>query len=294
MGKRRKTAKTGDKSLYKKAAEARAAASTSNQNNGGDDDYMYDDVDRYHNQKDEEFIKLNQGERDGSDDEEEEEAVMDLGGGGESSEEDEDSDSEEEEESKEKALRNIQQELSSSSEDEDDEEMEAEDIRDWGKRKAAYYHGDTADLEIGQDEEDAFLEEEAAKEVQAARYEDMAEEDFMLSDDDDDEKADKAEDKSSKDKAAAEGRVSSIRDISKLTSKDKRKLIEKQHPGLLQILSHFSEAVRDLKDRTSLATSALCDGEDDGTAEVSSVEVYNETSGIHDSLSQSTKCTLMS
>jgi U3 small nucleolar RNA-associated protein 3 len=279
MGKRRNTAKTGDKSLYKKAAEAKAQ-SASESNRHKDDDNMYDDVDRYHNEKDKEFLKFNDAGKGSDDDEEEEEAVMDLGGGGESSEDednddDDDSDSEKEQLS---ALQRSQQEAGSSSSEDEDSEEDLEDLSDWGKKKSDYYHGDTADLELGQDEEDAFLEEEAAKEVQAARYEDMAEEDFMLSDEDaDDHHEEKDEQKGGKkskgkslDEKETTSRVSSIRDISKLSNKDKRKLIEKQHPGLLQILSHFSETVQDLKDRTILATNALCDGEDDGTAEVGS------------------------
>uniref|UniRef100_A0A7S1XTG6 Uncharacterized protein n=2 Tax=Phaeomonas parva TaxID=124430 RepID=A0A7S1XTG6_9STRA len=38
----------------------------------------------------------------------------------------------------------------------------------WGRRKSDYYHGDTADLEIGQDFEDAEEEEEAAREMRSA------------------------------------------------------------------------------------------------------------------------------
>lgn len=44
-------------------------------------------------------------------------------------------------------------------ENDDDEEME----QGWGKKKSTYWSGDTADLEIGQDVEDAEEEEEAAK-----------------------------------------------------------------------------------------------------------------------------------
>lgn len=262
-GKRRNTANTGDKSLYKKAAEARekAAAKSSKQDDG--DEHMYDDVDQYHNKKDKEFMKFDEVQ--GSESEEEVEAVMDLGVGGDSSSEDEDSDDSDLEN---QGNTRQQQDMSSSS-DEDDEDIE--DVRDWGKKKSVYYHGDTADLEIGQEEEDAFLEEEAAKEVQAARYEEMEEADFMLSDDDEDtEKNSSKENLDDDDKETmVASKVSSIRDISKLTSKDRKKLLEKQHPGLLQILSHFSESVQNLKDRTSVATKALFEGVDDDTAEVS-------------------------
>ena len=46
---------------------------------------------------------------------------------------------------------------------------------------------DTADLEIGQDEEDAEVEEEAGREIVRARLEKMDEDDFMLEDEDGDD-----------------------------------------------------------------------------------------------------------
>merc|ERR1712070_598866 len=78
--------------------------------------------------------------------------------------------------------------VSSSDEDDDLAQMRAdleapttaEELMHWGKKKRDYYHGDTADLEIGQDEEDAILEEEAADEVLNTRYDQMDEEDYML------------------------------------------------------------------------------------------------------------------
>lgn len=47
-------------------------------------------------------------------------------------------------------------------EEDSEEEAEAEEDEGWGAKKKAYYSGDTADLEIGQDAEDAKDEEEAA------------------------------------------------------------------------------------------------------------------------------------
>ena len=54
----------------------------------------------------------------------------------------------------------------------------------WGKRKN-YYAADTADLEIGQDVQDALDEEEAAVELQQDRFKDMQEGDFYSDSDDD-------------------------------------------------------------------------------------------------------------
>jgi U3 small nucleolar RNA-associated protein 3 len=186
---------------------------------------------------------------------------MDLALGGESSsssssseETDEESVNEEGEDVRSGASEE-EEELSSSS-DEDEEEEDGEAVRDWGRKKSSYYHGDTADLEIGQDEEDAFIEEEAAKEVQAARYKEMAEDDFVLSDAEEGENG------------AAEATMEvAERDISKLTTKDKRKLLERQHPELLPLLAHFSNIVEDLDQVTSVATRAMFDGEE-GIAEV--------------------------
>jgi U3 small nucleolar RNA-associated protein 3 len=254
MGKKRNTAKTGDSAIYK--GRNNVIKDTVKDD---DNDPMYNRIDRFHNAKEEEFLKLDAGNDDSeSDDGEKEEGVMDLGVGGESSDES-DSDGEDDDDVV-KNARHVdpdsgEEELSSS--DDDDEEEEMEDVRDWGKKKASYYNGDTADLEIGQDEEDAYLEEEAAKEVQAARYKEMSEDDFVLSDNEEDEK-----------EAGDEvGELSSARDVMKLSLKDKRKVLDKQHPEFLPLLSYFSSVVKDLDSRTAVAAGALFDG-DDENAEV--------------------------
>ena len=48
------------------------------------------------------------------------------------------------------------------SEEEDEEDSEEEE-EGWGRKKKTYWEGDTADLEIGQEMEDAMDEEEAAE-----------------------------------------------------------------------------------------------------------------------------------
>ena len=129
------------------------------------------------------------------------------------------------------------------------------DPRNWGTKKSMYYHGDTADLEIGQDEVDAYEEEEAAKEVQASRYEQMDEDDFALSDGDDnddddnggsgngvaagggdDDGVDDDDDQqySSSSNNKSSERMQTKRDTSKLSQKDARKLLKKQYPGTWQ------------------------------------------------------------
>jgi U3 small nucleolar RNA-associated protein 3 len=254
MGKKRNTAKTGDSAIYKGRNNV-----IKDPVKDDDNDPMFNRIDRFHNAKEEEFLKLDAGDNESeSDDGEKEEGVMDLGIGGESSDES-DSDGEDNDDVV-KNARHVdpdsgEEELSSS--DDDDEEEEMEDVRDWGKKKASYYNGDTADLEIGQDEEDAYLEEEAAKEVQAARYKEMDEDDFVLSDNEEDVK-----------EAGDEvGELSSARDVMKLSLKDKRKVLDKQHPEFMPLLSHFSSVVKDLDSRTAVAAGALFDG-DDENAEV--------------------------
>lgn len=254
MGKRRNTAKTGDKGLYK----SRASLEDETPKNEDDDDPMYDEVDRFHNEKDKDFLKLDQVDGVSDDEDEETEAVMDLAVGGEdtSGSEDEDS-SDEGSDGDDSEVHDAEAPLSSSDDDDDDGDFDV-NVRDWGRKKSAYYHGDTADLEIGQDEEDAFLEEEAAKDVQAARFKDMTEDDFVLSDDEHDDA----------EEAGGGNDIAAFRDLSKLSLKDKQKLLDKQHPELLPLLSHFSIMVNDLRNKTAVATQAVFYGEE-GTADVS-------------------------
>ena len=62
--------------------------------------------------------------------------------------------------------------------DDNDEEENDDSGRLWGKKKNIYWTGDTADLEIGQDVEDAEEEEAAAIELQRERLKGMTEDDF--------------------------------------------------------------------------------------------------------------------
>jgi U3 small nucleolar RNA-associated protein 3 len=265
MGKRRNTAKTGDKALYKSRPNV-SGGGTAN----SDDDGMYNAVDRFHNRREEQdFLKLDAGGADSEEDFDDgisgREGVLDLGGGESSSEEkgDDDSFDEPADKKQRRDAESSEEEPSSNSEDEDDIlDMEDSDVRDWGRNKSSYYHGDTADLEIGQDEDDAFLEEEAAKEVQAARYEHMDEDDFAMSDDEEDEKLEKEETT----KKTIDMR--STKDLSKLSRSDRRRLLQSHHPELMPLVSHFKHVVEEWDSRTSVVAKAVFDG-DEGTIEVS-------------------------
>eukprot|EP00977_Amphora_coffeiformis_P011017 scaffold2632_cov158-Amphora_coffeaeformis.AAC.9 len=261
MGKsrRRQTAKTGDKGIYNK----RDDASDNKKKHDDDDDPMYDKVDQFHNQQD--FLKLDQDkESDESEDEfDRQEAVMDLGVGGDSSNEDDDDDGDSSSDednvpkrkqssphSKNDEEGSEDEEGLSSDDDDDDEAAPLKNVRDWGKQKTDYYNGDTADLEIGQEEDDALVEEEAAKEIQAARYEQMKEEDFVLSDD---EEADEDG------KEVKAGATTTTRDFK--SKAEKIKFLDRKHPELLPLVSHFTDMLRDWKEQTDVVTRALLEGE---------------------------------
>mmetsp|Transcript_942 Transcript_942/g.2002 ORF Transcript_942/g.2002 Transcript_942/m.2002 type:complete len:663 (+) Transcript_942:133-2121(+) len=266
MGKR-KTAKTGDKALYNSREQL---ANQSGKKQNDNDDPMYDDVDRFHNERDQDFIRLNEEDRRNSDDEDEDLAgnthsVLDLGAGGTSSEEEEDDDSSDEERAyidKKTEKYSSAEESSSSDDDDDDEEMAEEDPRNWGKKKSLYYHGDTADLEIGQEEEDAYLEEEAAQEIQKSRFEEMDEDDFMLSGDEDESSSKKNDNQASGVSKTKSEELQTVRDTSNLSKRETRKLLDKHFPELLPMTSYFSEVVKDLKDRTEIATNLLMESEE--------------------------------
>ena len=242
MGKR-KTAKTGDKALYNSREQL---ANQSGGKKKSDDDPMYDEVDRFHNERDSDFIRLDEDGRQGSDDEDADLAgnkhsVLDLGAGGTSSEEDDDDDDssldEEDRYVDKKAENYSSSDDSVSSDDDDDDDLDRaqEDPRNWGKKKSLYYHGDTADLEIGQEEDDAFLEEEAAQEIQKSRFEEMDEDDFMLSEDEEGSSSKKNDGQVGGSLKSRHEELQTIRDTSKLSKKETRKLLDKQFPGTYSV-----------------------------------------------------------
>lgn len=247
MGKRRKGSNTGGRAPYKSRDLKRQGPVVESVA----DDPMHNEVDRFHNDRDKDFLRLDAAQSE--EDEDQEEAVMDLGVGDDSEEESSSS----EEDGQDALADEEEQEQALSSDGDDGEEFDMEQVRDWGRKKTSYYHGDTADLEIGQNEEDAYLEEEAAKEVAKARYENMSEEDFVLSD----------TEAAGAQRVEAPETFKTVRDIGKLSLKEKRKLLDSQHPEFLPILSHFSDAVEELHTSTSKATTALFESED-GAAEV--------------------------
>lgn len=116
------------------------------------------------------------------------------------------------------------------------------------------------------DEEDALLEEEAGKEVQMARLEDMEEGDFMLGDPDDM----KAE------KNAVKLRAK--RKEKNVSRKDKLKFMKKAHPELMPVVDHFKGGLEDFVNTTAVVGDALF-GADGGNE--SEVRSHSYMSSLH-------------
>jgi len=278
MGRRksRNTAKTGDKKLYA-SREDETALGQSSQKPDSDDDQMFNEVDRYHNRREESVIPFDKDEGDSESDDDGitkgREAVFDLGVGGSSSEDDDDESSDNEDDDSSASSSGDEEAAKSSDEDsESDDDLDDEfddgeatetNVLDWGKKKRDYYLGDTADLEIGQDEEDAEVEEEAGREVVRARLEKMDEGDFMLGDEDDGD--DEAH--SNKSKKFIESESTTMETIQslntreklmKLSTKEKLKVLKFSHPELLPIVEHFRDSsIQSLLQETLIATDAL-------------------------------------
>ena len=291
MGRRsRHSAKTGDQSLYKNRNNNNTSNNQDDDNS--DNDPMYDEVDRYNNklQEEENYLQLDVSDKGSSSEEEDDgittkrEGVFDLGmddDEGDSSSDDNDSEEEGGVDNRQIKQKDIEQASSSSdssdnsdsSEDDDQEEDKTSKLFNWGKTKSSYYHGDTADLEIGQSVNDAYLEEEAGREVEKARLDDLDEMDFMLDGDDDDDDGGDGDTEDEVEKVSSKKRKSKSTNetttlitkkkqtpSSKLSTKDKLKVLKSQHPELLPLIQHFNNPINELNETTLLACGALLKG----------------------------------
>ena len=159
------------------------------------------------------------------------------------------------------------------SDEEEDMDDGADGVLNWGGRKNAYYHGDTADLEIGQEEDDADLEEEAGREVLRERLKDMDEGDFLMSGDEGEED-DEGTEKEKKKKKKRGGRgaeedeeegTETLRSaarrpdrLSKLSRSDRIRILRSDHPELMPLVEHFRDGpVSELAGETRAALGAL-------------------------------------
>jgi len=210
---------------------------------------MYNEVERHYNKhidNNDDYLRL---DHDGEESEEDDgvttkrEGVFDLGIGSDDDDDDGNmsSDDSEEEIDNEAAIHIPVDEDDSTDNSEDEEET---NVFNWGTKKHSYYHGDTADLEIGQDEDDALLEEEAGKEVQMARLEGVEEGDFMLGDED-----------AKEEKKTVKHRVK--RKEKNFSRKDKLKVMKKAHPELMPVVDHFKGGLEDFVNTTAVVGDAL-------------------------------------
>ncbi|KAL7555564.1 hypothetical protein ACA910_013040 [Epithemia clementina (nom. ined.)] len=273
---RRNTAKTGDKALYKQRSKTSTTKSGTRHVNGDDDDddAMYSKVDRFYNQADEEdYIQLTEGDQnsENEDDDDEvlqQEAVLDLGGGDVSSsdEEEKNSDTDDDDDEEDHVRPDLTATLSSDSDGDDDEvDGNMDDVRNWGSKKSVYYHGDTADLEIGQEHEDAFVEEEAANEVQMARMKELSEQDFVLSSDSEGERDGSKRvvrkggaSKVVKSSGSSTGsKLRHHRDTSSWTIQEQRTFLQEHHPEFLPLVTHFTDVIQDFEERTDVVVQAF-------------------------------------
>ncbi|GMH93264.1 hypothetical protein TrVE_jg10756 [Triparma verrucosa] len=168
------------------------------------------------------------------------ENAFDMGGGSSSSESEEDSeDSEDSESDKDDAM-----EPAESSSDDDSVDNDDSMNFTWGSRKKSYYAGDTADLEIGQDEQDAFDEAQAAKDIMETMHGEMNEEDFF-DDDDSDIVGDDVDEKRVAEKYVVTELEKS--DLSSLPSSKKLSLLTKSDPNLPALLIYFRKKITELR-----------------------------------------------
>mmetsp|Transcript_11287 Transcript_11287/g.14692 ORF Transcript_11287/g.14692 Transcript_11287/m.14692 type:complete len:677 (+) Transcript_11287:59-2089(+) len=287
MGKK-KRARTGESSRAQRKEQKRPVRIDENDDQENDDP-MYDDIDLFHQQRDK-ITFDEEPEDESSDGGDGQEAVFDLNVPESSSEEEEEEGDDEYSSNEQETIKKSKQtsgDDSSGSEGESNEE-ETGDLKSWGRSKKIYYSGDTADIEIGQDIEDALDEEEAALELQRERVKTLEARDFQGSDSDTEGESEEDEAKSigqqakkatigaklkkSADKKTGikskessihseltlpslgklkEGEVEAIkveRNLSELTKEDRLELILSESPELLSLLSEAENLVTEFRD----------------------------------------------
>lgn len=281
MGKKRNTAKTGDKAVYASRGSRHSNAAEKHV----DDDDMYNEVERYNNARDElqdDVLRFNQDDNESEEGglQNDVENVFDLGVGQSDDDSTTTSDSNEDDGSMDQE-EGLQDESYGEDEVSDDDssiegmdDIPKTDLLNWGKRKKDYYNGDTADLEIGQEIEDAELEEEAGKEILKARLEGLTEQDYMLDEEDEEEEEDKDVDETEDKLDISDAMHSSKRrKLIKLSKNEKVKLMSKNHPELIPLVSHFrEEVIRPCAEETLVVLNALV--QDPSNAEVSRLQRY--------------------
>jgi hypothetical protein len=108
--------------------------------------------------------------------------------------------------------------------------------------------------------QDAFVEEEAARDVRDTRFEDMNEDDFAPPLPEDDAPEDTA---ASTKKRTSSSKFDSLQSKT-LSNSAKRKLMTKHYPDVMSMVSYFSQTVKDLESSTRVAADALKEVHNDG------------------------------
>ncbi|XP_052776254.1 something about silencing protein 10-like [Mya arenaria] len=205
-------------------------------------EYIYDDVDEFHASR--EKVLLEKGFKDEdmgpmSD----EEGVMDL--------ESEESDDEEIRELK-AQLRRVKHlqhkaDLGSDMEDESEEEDEEEGLPDnkaWGSRRSKYYGDDDIDLKgLEEDDGEAAMEEREALKLQRQMAAQLDEADLGL-----DLFTTSPGPQPTAKEVHGKG-VKITKDLSKLSRKEKLKLLKKESPELLTLIDDFKTKMTELQER---------------------------------------------
>ncbi|XP_064460635.1 something about silencing protein 10-like [Ornithodoros turicata] len=209
-----------------------------NQPDPNDDDYYHDAIDTFHAQRDKVLL-----EDEGDEDDADKEEVLSLGGDEDESDaqtsDEDDFDSEDDlEPIRDIYERNVQKDEMAS--DIDDEEDGLPDPMAWGKKKSTYYHTDFVDEDYEGIAESAAelaeLEEKEAKALQRKLAEQLSDADFGL----ELFQVQKEEPTETTQKVA--------KDLSKLSSEEKLKLLSKESPELLELVEDFKSKMTELKD----------------------------------------------
>lgn len=209
-------------------------------------DHLQDAVDTFHADRDK--VLFDDSDADSSSGQEEE--VLSLGDDDDDSDNDLDIDESEDELGplSEAHSRNIQKDDMAS--DIEDEEDGLPDVKAWGKKKSTYYHTDFVDEDYAGITEDAAelarLEEQEARALQKRLVEQLDEEDFGLD----------LFQLPKEDTAEISEKIS--KDLSKLSKREKLKLLSKDSAELLELVDDFKTKMIELRD-TILPLAKLVD-----------------------------------
>jgi len=196
------------------------------------EDFMYDEVDKFHRNKDKIYLDPNHKDLEESDQSDLDEEVLGL-------ESDTDENEEEEDENDDEDGSNDDENDESGDEEDEDEEKGIPSDQAWGKSKKQFYHTDVDDADIYASDEEGELaaqeEEVEAMTLQKRMAARLDEEDFfdVQEDEKDDEKP--------------EEKTTVKKDLSKMSKREKLQLLNKQSPDLLPLINEYQECLNELK-----------------------------------------------